>query len=136
MIRGSIDQAGINRPGSTASMGAGIASGNGAVRQLGESLSREFAAPVGIFDFDQRIWRVIVGASPRDFPAISRELEEVAGSSGLRLGRVALWRRREVSGPLWLVLPLPTCEAAELIAFVGFHPPVAEIDVSGDPGRI
>jgi putative nucleotidyltransferase with HDIG domain len=116
-------------------MGAGLAPGCGAVRHLGESLSHEFGAPVGILDFDQRVWKVIVGASQDDFPAIDSELGQVAGSGGLRLGRVALWRRKNEPGPLWLVLPLPTSEAAELIAFVGFQPPVTQDDAKGEPGQ-
>jgi len=134
MIRGEISQTRLSRTGIAASLGTGLAPGCGAVRQLGENLSHEFTAPVGIFDFDQRIWRVIVGASPHDFPAIDSELDEVAGSGSLRLGRVAIWRQRDELGPLWLVLPLPTSEAAELIAFVGFHPPVTQNDANGNPG--
>jgi putative nucleotidyltransferase with HDIG domain len=130
MIRGAMGQAGVNRASNAASMGADRAPGCDLVRQLGEDLSQEFSAPVGIFDFDQRIWRVIVGAPQHDFPAIDSELDEVASSGGLRLGRVALWRRSDASGPLWLVLPLPTSEAAELIAFVGFRPPMTQDDAN------
>jgi len=93
------------------------------LRSLGEALAHEFSAPVGIFDPDQQAWRVILGAAEEQFPGVDSRLQEVASSSGLRLGRVAVWRRDEDLERSWLVLPLPSAEAADLVAFVGFLAP-------------
>lgn len=131
-----MSQPGLNHLNIAATMGADLAPGCGTVRQLGETLAHEFAAPVGIFDFDQRLWRVVLGASLHDFPATDSELNEVASSGSLRLGRVVLWRQRDDLGPIWLVLPLPTSEAAELMAFIGFNPPVTPNDSKGKPGLL
>ncbi len=60
-------------------------------------------------------------------------LEEVASSSGLRLGRVAVWRCDEHPGRLWLVIPLPSAEAADLVAFVGFLAPAPPRDDRSRP---
>jgi len=87
---------------------------------MAQTLVHEFSAPVGIFDPDQRVWTVILGAAMEQFPGVDSRLQEVAGSSGLRLGRVAIWRRDEDLERTWLVLPLPSAEAADLVAFVGF----------------
>ena len=104
-----------------ANAGRGVA-GDG-IRLIGETLAREFSAPVGIFDPDQQAWRVILGAAEEQFPGVDSRLQEVASSSGLRLGRVAVWRRDEDPERSWLVLPLPSAEAADLVAFVGFLAP-------------
>ncbi len=104
-----------------ASAGRGVA-GHG-IRLMGETLVREFLAPVGIFDPGQRAWTVILGAAEEQFPGVDSLLQEVASSSGLRLGRVAVWRRDEDLKRSWLVLPLPSAEAADLVAFVGFLAP-------------
>ena len=95
---------------------------------LAEGLAREFSAPVGIFDPDRRDWKVILGAGQEWFPRVDGRLEEVASSSGLRLGRVAVWRCDEQPGRLWLVIPLPSAEAADLVAFVGFLAPAPPRD--------
>src|SRR5271157_5948647 len=104
-----------------ASAGRGVA-GHG-IRLMGETLVREFSAPVGIFDPGQRAWTVILGAAEEQFPGVDSLLQEVASSSGLRLGRVAVWRRDEDLERSWLVLPLPSAEAADLVSFVGFLAP-------------
>ncbi len=104
-----------------ANAGRGVA-GDG-IRLIGEILAHEFSAPVGIFDTDQQAWRVILGAAEEQFPGVDSRLQEVASSSGLRLGRVAVWRRDEDLERSWLVLPLPSAEAADLVAFVGFLAP-------------
>ena len=104
-----------------ANAGRGVA-GDG-IRLIGETLAHEFSAPVGIFDPDQQAWRVILGAAEEQFPGVDSRLQEVASSSGLRLGRVAVWRRDEDLERSWLVLPLPSAEAADLVAFVGFLAP-------------
>jgi putative nucleotidyltransferase with HDIG domain len=88
---------------------------------LARTLARELSAPVGICDPDQRIWQVIVGAEASDFPRIDNPLLEVAGSGGLRLGRVALWRPKDDAARVWLILPLPWTEAADAVAFAGFR---------------
>jgi hypothetical protein len=104
-----------------ANAGRGVA-GDG-IRLIGEILAHEFSAPVGIFDTDQQAWRVILGAAEEQFPGVDSRLQEVASSSGLRLGRVAVWRRDEDLERSWLVLPLLSAEAADLVAFVGFLAP-------------
>jgi HD domain len=104
-----------------ANAGRGVA-GDG-IRLIEEMLAHEFSAPVGIFDPDQQAWRVILGAAEEQFPGVDSRLQEVASSSGLRLGRVAVWRRDEDLERSWLVLPLPSAEAADLVAFVGFLAP-------------
>jgi putative nucleotidyltransferase with HDIG domain len=101
--------------------GPGVA-GDG-IRLLGNMMAREFSAPVGIFDPNDPAWKLIVGAEEEQFPRVDNRLLEVAGSSGLRLGRVAVWRREEDLEQSWLVLPLPSAEAADLVAFVGFRAP-------------
>jgi putative nucleotidyltransferase with HDIG domain len=88
---------------------------------LAGTLARELSAPVGICDPDQRTWKVIVGAQESDFPRIDNSMLEVAGSSGLRLGRAALWRPKDEPGRVWLVLPLPWAEVADIVAFAGFQ---------------
>lgn len=88
---------------------------------LAESLAGEFSAPLGILDPNLRTWRAIVGAPAHHFPSVDDQLLKVAGSGGLRLGRVALWRQEHDAGRVWLVLPLPNAEAADLLAFAGFR---------------
>ncbi len=95
------------------------AAGDG-IQLVAQTLVHEFSAPVGIYDPDQRVWTVILGAPVELFPGLDNPLQEVASSSGLRLGRVAIWRREEDLDRTWLVLPLPSAEAADLVAFVGF----------------
>jgi len=103
------------------------------LRLLAETLAHEFSAPVGIFEPDQRAWTVIIGAGEEQFPDLDSRLQEVAGSSGLRLGRVALWRRNEDHERLWLVLPLPSAKAADMVAFVGFRAPIQPRDAVPQP---
>ncbi len=91
------------------------------IRIVGESLVREFSAPVGIFDPDQRAWKLTLGAAQEQFPGVDSRLLDVASSSGLRLGRVAVWRRDEDPDRSWLVLPLPSADAADMVAFLGFQ---------------
>jgi putative nucleotidyltransferase with HDIG domain len=86
-------------------------------------------APVAILDPDQRAWRTVAGASAQHFPNIDDTLLEMSHSSALRMGRVALWRRQDEPERIWLVMPLATFEAAELVAFAGFkacEPPARE----------
>jgi hypothetical protein len=90
------------------------------IRFVAETLVHEFSAPVGIFDPDQGAWTLILGAAMEQFPGVDSLLQEVASSSGLRLGRVAVWQRDEDLERTWLVLPLPSAEAADLVAFLGF----------------
>src|SRR3954466_6404532 len=71
---------------------------------LAESLAREFSAPLGILDPNLSLWRTIVGASAQHFPGVDDRLLDVATSTGIRLGRVALWRRGHGAGRVWLVL--------------------------------
>jgi hypothetical protein len=96
------------------------------LQDLAANLAGEFTAPVGILDPVRRMWQILLGASPVHFPRLSDLLFEMAGSSGLRLGRVALWRPKEQSGRVWLVLPLPWADVTDVLAFVGF------LDVGGD----
>ena len=56
-------------------------------------------------------------------------------SSGLRLGRVALWRQDENRAITWLVLPLTSSEAADLVALAGFLSPDAHADRPLEPAR-
>ncbi|MGB2608254.1 MAG: HD-GYP domain-containing protein [Isosphaeraceae bacterium] len=105
------------------------------LRSLGEALAHEFSAPVGIFDPDQQAWRVILGAAEEQFPGVDSRLQEVARSNGLRLGRVAVWRRDEDLERSWLVLPLPSAEAADLVAFVGFLAPTQPRDTVPRPAE-
>ena len=93
----------------------------GGFRIVAENLVREFSAPVGIFDPDQRAWKLTLGAAQEQFPGADSRFLEVARSSGLRLGRVAVWRRDEDPDRSWLVLPLPSADAADMVAFVGFQ---------------
>ena len=116
-----------------ANAGRGVA-GDG-IRLIGETLAHEFSAPVGIFDPDQQAWRVILGAAEEQFPGVDSRLQEVASSSGLRLGRVAVWRRDEDLERSWLVLPLPSAEAADLVAFVGFLAPTQPRDTVPRPAE-
>src|SRR5271166_4092111 len=104
-----------------ANTGPGVV-GDG-ILQLGNLMAREFSAPVGIFDLNHRAWKLLIGAEKEQFPIGDSRLQEVAGSSGLRLGRVAVWRRDEDLERTWLVLPLFSAEAADLVAFVGFLAP-------------
>jgi putative nucleotidyltransferase with HDIG domain len=105
--------------------------GSARFRLLADSLAREFSAPVGILDSVKLAWRVVLGAPSSLFPAADENLEEVAGSSGFRLGRVALWRHEQDPGPTWLVLPLPIPESADLLAFVGFQSAASEHQLPG-----
>jgi putative nucleotidyltransferase with HDIG domain len=136
MVRNGIGSTNMNRlriQGTVEGAGGGVSNW---ARLLGETLAREFSAPVGILDPDQRVWRVIIGAPEHHFPRVDSQLQEVAGSSGLRLGRVALWHRKEDPEPVWLILPLPSAEAADLVAFVSFRAPVqtrSEVPRPGDP---
>jgi HD-GYP domain-containing protein (c-di-GMP phosphodiesterase class II) len=91
------------------------------VQLLAENLASEFSAPIGIFDPDHRSWRTIVGATEAWFPKANGQLSEVAGSTGLRLGKVAIWRRKENPEIIWLVMPLVVAESADLVAFAGFR---------------
>src|SRR5262249_53288196 len=91
------------------------------VRLLAEHLASEFSAPIGVFDPDHRTWRVMIGAPEECFPETNPQLQEVASSSGLRLGTVALWHRNEHPEVIWLVMPLLTAEVADLVAFAGFR---------------
>jgi putative nucleotidyltransferase with HDIG domain len=91
------------------------------VRLLADSLAREFSAPVGVLDPRKLAWRVVVGAAEEHFPPGDEQLEEVVCSSTLRLGRVALWRRKDDPSLTWLVMPFPISECADLLAFAGFR---------------
>jgi len=106
--------------------------------RLLESLHDELGAPVALFDPATHTWRGIRGGPEGAFPKIDDQLRELAGCSGLRAGRVGLWRRRESPGVVWLVLPLATTNDCELVAFAGFHamtePPASESGASS-PGR-
>jgi putative nucleotidyltransferase with HDIG domain len=88
---------------------------------LAKSLASEFSAPIGVYDPDHQTWRVTLGAPEPCFPKSSAQLQQVAGSSKLRLGRVALWQPKENPGVVWLVIPLLTADAADLVAFAGFR---------------
>ena len=91
------------------------------IRELAESLAHEFTAPVGVLDPVQRTWQIILGAKQEDFPRLGNPLFEVAASSGLRLGQVAIWRPRDDPGRVWLLLPLPWADVADAVAFAGFQ---------------
>ena len=91
------------------------------VRLQAESLLAEFSAPIGVFAPDEGIWKVVVGAPESAFPTIDDRLMEVAGSAGLRLGKVTVWCLPGSPGVTWLVLPLSTTDVADLAAFVGFR---------------
>jgi putative nucleotidyltransferase with HDIG domain len=91
------------------------------VREVAENLAREFTAPVGVLDPVRHTWHVLLGASADDFPRLGQTLFEVAGSSGLRLGHVAVWRPRDNPGRVWLILPLPLAQVTDVLAFVGFQ---------------
>ena len=72
------------------------------IRLLAESLVREFSAPVGIYDPYRRDWKIILGVAQEWFPRLDGRLQELASSSGLRLGRVAVWRRERIpTGSGW-----------------------------------
>ena len=123
MISSRISHTDTNGLRSQRNANAGRGAAGDGIRLIGEALAHEFSAPVGIFDPDQQAWRVILGAAEEQFPGVDSRLQEVASSSGLRLGRVAVWRRDEDLERSWLVLPLPSAEAADLVAFVGFLAP-------------
>lgn len=106
--------------------------GNG-LRFLGESLVREFSAPVGILDPDHRAWKILLGGEKDQFPELESRLLEVASSQGLRLGRVAIWRHDNDPERIWLLLPLPSAESADLVGFVGFLAPIPPGDLSPRP---
>ena len=88
---------------------------------LAESLAREFTAPVGVLDPIDRAWKIVTGAGPDDFPRPTKTLFEVAGSSRVRLGQVAVWRPQDDPGRVWLILPLPRANVTDAVAFVGFQ---------------
>jgi putative nucleotidyltransferase with HDIG domain len=103
-----------------------------ALRLLADGLATEFSAPIGLYDLEQRLWRVTVGAAEACFPKANGQLLEVACSTGLRLGKVALWHRRETPDIVWLVMPVVTAETADMVAFAGFRaPPEAQAGVPG-----
>jgi hypothetical protein len=62
-----------------------------------------------------------VGASAESFPAIDATLKELATSSGLRIGKVGVWRPDQRRNVTWLVMAIPT-GGGDWVAFAGFAP--------------
>ncbi|MGC8643208.1 MAG: HD-GYP domain-containing protein, partial [Isosphaeraceae bacterium] len=91
------------------------------LRELAESLAREFTAPVGVLDPVRRTWQVIVGAQAEDLPRLENSVLELAGCGSLRLGRAVVWHSRGAAGRVWLILPLPWADVTDAVAFVGFE---------------
>jgi HD-GYP domain-containing protein (c-di-GMP phosphodiesterase class II) len=88
--------------------------------QLAKRLAREFSAPVGLLDPARGGWCLRVGADAAQFPRAGADLVAALTASGFGPGRAAVWRGDEPDGPLWLALPVPRPDGAEMIALAGF----------------
>ncbi|MEO6809339.1 MAG: HD domain-containing protein, partial [Isosphaeraceae bacterium] len=84
--------------------------------RLADRLHEEFAAPVGLFDLNERQWKVRLGARPETFP----EPGDCSFLSTVRCGRADLWRPRDDVGPIWLIVPVSGPKESELAAWMGF----------------
>jgi hypothetical protein len=91
-----------------------------ACNAMAEDLAREFGAPVGLLDPEQRCWRVLVGAPEELFPRVDDSLLRVCRSTDVSQGRALVWHRRDEPEPIWLVLPIPRTPTAAIVALVGF----------------
>jgi putative nucleotidyltransferase with HDIG domain len=91
------------------------------LRALAQSLAKEFAAPVGIFDVGGKRWRATAGAIEADFPEVGDQLLSQSRAIELRLGQVVLWRRAIDRSKVWLLLPLSAPAAEGCVAFAGFR---------------
>ncbi len=128
MVSSRISNTDTNGPRGQRNAGTSRGAAGDGIRHVAETLVHEFSAPVGIFDPDQGAWTLILGAAIEQFPGVDSLLQEVASSGGLRLGRVAVWQRDEDLERTWLVLPLPSAEAGDLVAFMGFLAPLQSRD--------
>ncbi len=93
----------------------------GSPEAIVRTLSREFSAPVGILDSQGRLWRALVGATESQFPAIGDPLVRRSHASDLGLGQAAVWRSREDSDRVWLLIPLPAVGGIPEVAIAGFR---------------
>ena len=93
----------------------------GSPEAIARALSREFSAPVGILDSQGRRWSALVGATESQFPAIGDPLVRRSHASDLGLGQAAVWRSREDSDRVWLLIPLPGVGGIPEVAIAGFR---------------
>ncbi len=98
------------------------------VEAICRRLAREFQAPVGLLDPTTMAWRERSGPDVSLFPDADSALTAALASGVLRHGRVSAWRPGRDAGPVWLCLPAPRADDADLLALVGFAPE------SGEPG--
>lgn len=91
------------------------------VAGLARHLAREFTAPVGILSTERWSWEVVEGGSARAFPPVDSRLKEVTSSTGLKLGRAALWRPGGHGGPTWLIMAVPSAGGGDWVALAGFE---------------
>jgi putative nucleotidyltransferase with HDIG domain len=98
---------------------------------VAESLHKEFSAPVGILDGERRLWTAAVGAEEPLFPRVDASLLEVIGAARRRSGKVAIWRQPQRPFVQWLVLPLSTKDAVDLVVFAGFRSSASSDDAQG-----
>lgn len=90
-----------------------------ATRLAGE-LAREFDAPAAILDVASRAWARVEGRDEWQFPAPYETAAEAAGNVALVHGDVSLWRREEVPGLVWLIVPLEAPGRGKVLGVVGF----------------
>jgi HD-GYP domain-containing protein (c-di-GMP phosphodiesterase class II) len=83
-------------------------------------LTREFGAPVAIFDPRIKRYRAFVGASESHFPEIDELLSGACRWDDLELGWVSLWQRPIDPARTWLLLSV----SGTLVALIGFRAPV------------
>lgn len=86
--------------------------------ELSVQLTREFDAPVGLYDPSQRIWLVRVGVRAEDFPDTEACACTILGQG--HADRPFLWRPNRAAGPTWLGFPVWLPFEKQVFAFVGF----------------
>jgi putative nucleotidyltransferase with HDIG domain len=93
----------------------------GAAQALCAQLANEFSAPVAVFQARDRRWLLTVGAPEESFPEQDSQLCKIVDSSGIRQGKVAIWRRYEEAEVVWMVMPVPSTDSTPLVVFAGFR---------------
>ena len=92
--------------------------------ELANELSREFSAPVALFDIETRRWLYRLGIGPEALPETS------ILSLCLEPGQVSIHRVSCPTPAIWLAFPVSQGGGLERLALVGFHGGTPNVDRS------
>lgn len=98
----------------------------GGWERLARELTREFRAPIGIFDLQAGRWYTWYGASPSDYPEVDRLAAAVLEHHSQRSGRIQVVRSTAEWNRVWLEIFFELGGRGSVAAVAPFHAPAAD----------